>query len=49
MKSPVGSEVVIVYKSRPARGGWIEIVTPVARSRRKKSRPARGGWIEIAV
>ena len=33
--------------SRPARGGWIEIIFELLRSQLLESRPARGGWIEM--
>ena len=33
--------------SRPARGGWIEILLSAWAFGRGRSRPARGGWIEI--
>ena len=33
--------------SRPARGGWIEIITQRGGGPWQRSRPARGGWIEI--
>ena len=35
------------WKSRPARGGWIEMVKKGEKAMFKKSRPARGGWIEM--
>ena len=35
------------YRSRPARGGWIEIATCKDVALWDSSRPARGGWIEI--
>ena len=34
-------------RSRPARGGWIEMAENVYRTRHVRSRPARGGWIEM--
>ena len=34
-------------RSRPARGGWIEILPNIQLYRADMSRPARGGWIEI--
>ena len=33
--------------SRPARGGWIEMLPLVNVMYMSPSRPARGGWIEI--
>ena len=39
----------ILRLSRPARGGWIEIVSSVADFKAGASRPARGGWIEIGL
>ena len=37
-------------KSRPARGGWIEIsIRAGASGDGCTSRPARGGWIEIVI
>ena len=33
--------------SRPARGGWIEILFTENKNQLIRSRPARGGWIEI--
>ena len=33
--------------SRPARGGWIEIMSLIISFILVRSRPARGGWIEI--
>ena len=35
--------------SRPARGGWIEIISSGVLPHIFSSRPARGGWIEIPV
>ena len=35
--------------SRPARGGWIEIVGTCSKPPGGRSRPARGGWIEIRL
>ena len=35
------------WKSRPARGAWIEIVPASLASPFCWSRPARGAWIEI--
>ena len=37
-------------KSRPARGGWIEMARPFFQCGDAGwSRPARGGWIEIIL
>ena len=36
-------------KSRPTRGGWIEIIQWDDPIQRPASRPTRGGWIEINV
>ena len=33
--------------SRPARGGWIEMIACAGCFLQISSRPARGGWIEI--
>ena len=35
--------------SRPARGGWIEIVNQRKQKINSQSRPARGGWIEMCA
>ena len=36
------------FRSRPARGGWVEIKDRnVPQITRFKSRPARGGWVEM--
>ena len=37
----------ITKKSRPARGGWIEMIPTLPHTLPPLSRPARGGWIEI--
>ena len=35
--------------SRPARGAWVEILTPKKRHKFDgQSRPARGAWVEIS-
>ena len=41
------SELLEYVKSRPARGGWIEIKATDAETGGAVSRPARGGWIEM--
>ena len=38
-----------ILLSRPARGGWIEIILNAVKSELVSSRPARGGWIEISI
>ena len=38
---------ILKSQSRPARGGWIEMLGSVPDYDRVRSRPARGGWIEI--
>ena len=40
-------EKAMFKKSRPARGGWIEMTPYDLEPYREMSRPARGGWIEI--
>ena len=35
--------------SRPARGGWIEIIEAGMWQKMARSRPARGGWIEMRM
>ena len=42
--SPVWADTT----SRPARGGWIEILVVACINPAWASRPARGGWIEMA-
>ena len=34
------------FRSRPARGAWIETNGFLVRETNEKSRPARGAWIE---
>ena len=38
---------VTFKESRPARGGWIEILLTASPTKSILSRPARGGWIEM--
>ena len=40
-------EITVSVRSRPARGGWIEILVVAICCALIWSRPARGGWIEI--
>mgnify|MGYP004664287679 CR=1 FL=1 len=40
---------LLLLMSRPARGGWIEILGTSQRFSRIASRPARGGWIEMRI
>ena len=47
MKSTLVLDVVIQIQSRPARGGWIEILLNQLKLVVTASRPAWGGWIEI--
>ena len=48
MKFKLGAQNWRIFKSHPARGGWIEILIPTSpMSLRLKSHPARGGWIEM--
>ena len=44
----MGRKKAELRRSRPARGGWIEIREHPGRSTAARSRPARGGWIEIS-
>ena len=37
------------HPSRPARGGWIEMIAASLSANSILSRPARGGWIEMKV
>ena len=43
------TEIAETYetRSRPARGGWIEMIDGGKSACLSPSRPARGGWIEI--
>ena len=47
MKSPAPRTPEGGPRSRPARGGWIEIKAIQNNTLVMQSRPARGGWIEI--
>ena len=42
-------EAIEFFKSRPARGAWVEMTREIQKSKKKKSRPARGAWVEIFV
>ena len=42
-------EITVSVRSRPARGGWIEILVVAICCALIWSRPARGGWIEIGT
>ena len=48
MKSAGSKTDLERLRSRPARGGWIEIAVISRNAVEGMSRPARGGWIEIA-
>ena len=45
----MNAETPVSGRSRPARGGWIEIYFSKKFVNDVLSRPARGGWIEIIV
>ena len=47
MKFGNATLLLAFWKSRPARGAWIEIVPAEPKPERKSSRPARGAWIEM--
>ena len=49
MKLPYSVIIKVAGVSRPARGGWIEIVFNLPSQNLRPSRPARGGWIEITI
>ena len=49
LKSESAPSAYPMPKSRPARGGWIEIHVCESGQLAQSSRPARGGWIEIKV
>ena len=43
----MGRKKAELRRSRPAMGGWIEILLFAPFGARMLSRPARGGWIEM--
>ena len=49
MKSDEPEKPMEPNKSRPTRGGWIEIQAQTDCQMRHLSRPTRGGWIEIKL
>ena len=40
---------VVLTKSHPSRGAWIEIIIPMQNSGAFGSHPSRGAWIEIDI
>ena len=47
MKSLVLIGNKFFYRSRPARGAWVEISYPRRNNLLLSSRPARGAWVEM--
>ena len=39
---------VLLLRSLPVRGAWVEIIISDKTARRAKSLPVRGAWVEIS-